>query len=188
MEAMFNQGLQFRISLKFEFMITKATQKDIPELNILVNAAYRGESSKKGWTTEEHLLGGIRTDEEGLLQTFENEAITVLKYTQNDKIIGTVSLEKQGKKVYLGMLTVSPELQGGGVGKQLLKAAEVFAKEEKISKIVMTVISVRSELIAWYERHGYGRTGEIKPFPMNDPSFGKPKAFLEFIVLEKNLV
>lgn len=169
-------------------MITKATLKDISELNILVNSAYRGESSKKGWTTEEHLLGGIRTDEKGLFQTFANEAITILKYIENDKIIGTVSLEKQGDKLYLGMLTVSPDLQGGGIGKQLLKAAEVFAKEESIPKIVMTVISVRSELIAWYERHGYVRTGETKPFPMDDPNFGKPKEFLEFIVLEKNLI
>ncbi|MDZ7897549.1 MAG: GNAT family N-acetyltransferase [Arcicella sp.] len=169
-------------------MITKAIVQDIPELNILVNSAYRGESSKKGWTTEEHLLGGIRTDEEGLLQTVENKAITILKYTENDKIIGTVSLEKQGEKLYLGMLTVSPELQDGGVGKQLLKAAEDFAKEARIPKIVMTVISVRTELIAWYERHGYIRTGENKPFPMNDPNFGIPKEFLEFVVLEKKLI
>lgn len=168
-------------------MITKVIQKDIPELNILVNSAYRGESSKKGWTTEEHLLGGIRTDEKGLTQTLNNEAVTILKYTEKNKIIGTVSLEKQSDKLYLGMLTVSPELQGKGVGKQLLKAAEVFAKEEKISKIAMTVISVRAELIAWYERHGYVRTGETKPFPMNDPSFGIPNEFLEFIVLEKSL-
>ena len=168
-------------------MITKATLDDIPELNSLVNSAYRGESSKKGWTTEEHLLGGIRTDEEGLLQTFGNEQITILKYTENDKIIGTVSLEKQGEKLYLGMLTVSPDLQGGGIGKQLLKAAEVFAQEENIPKIIMTVISVRTELIAWYERHGYVRTGETKPFPMDDPNFGMPKEFLEFIVLEKNV-
>ena len=168
-------------------MITKATSDDIPELNKLVNSAYRGESSKKGWTTEERLLGGIRTDEEGLTQTFENKNVTILKYTENDKIIGTVSLEKQGEKLYLGMLTVSPDLQGGGIGKQLLKAAEVFAQEENIPIIVMTVISVRAELIAWYERHGYVRTGEIKPFPMDDPNFGLPKEFLEFIVLEKNV-
>ena len=168
-------------------MITKATKNDIPELNILVNSAYRGESSKRGWTTEERLLGGIRTDEKELLQTFDNEQNTILKYTENEKIIGTVSLEKQGEKLYLGMLTVSPDLQGGGVGKQLLKAAEVFAQEEKIPKIVMTVISVRAELIAWYERHGYIRTGETKPFPMDDPNFGMPKEFLEFVVLEKNV-
>lgn len=166
-------------------MITQATKNDIPEINILVNSAYRGESSKKGWTTEEHLLGGIRTDEAGLTQTFENEDIIVLKYTENDKIIGVVSLERQSNKLYLGMLTVSPDLQGRGVGKQLLKAADGFAKQENMTKIVMTVISVRVELIAWYERHGYVRTGETKPFPMDDPNFGMPKMFLEFIVLEK---
>jgi ribosomal protein S18 acetylase RimI-like enzyme len=170
-----------------KIMITKATKKDIPEINVLVNSAYRGESSKKGWTTEEHLLGGIRTDEAGLIQTFDNEEIIVLKFTENNKIIGTVSLEKQGNKLYLGMLTVSPDLQGGGIGKQLLKASESFAQEENMPKIVMTVISVRAELIAWYERHGYVRTGETKPFPMDDPNFGMPKEFLEFIVLEKSV-
>ncbi len=166
-------------------MITKATKENIPEINHLVNSAYRGETSKKGWTTEEHLLDGIRTDEAGLEQTFDNESVTVLKFTENGKIIGVVSLENQVNKLYLGMLTVSPDLQGGGIGKQLLKAAETFAHEENIPKIVMTVISIRTELIAWYERHGYVQTGETKPFPMNNPNFGMPKQFLEFVVLEK---
>ncbi len=168
-------------------MISKAAIEDIPAINTLVNSAYRGESSKKGWTTEEHLLGGIRTDESGLLELMQNPVNTFLKFTDNQAIIGCVLLEKQVNKLYLGMLTVSPELQGGGVGKQLLQAAEVFATEHNLSKIVMTVISVRTELIAWYERNGYKPTGETKPFPMNDPNFGEPKQFLEFIVMEKSL-
>lgn len=168
-------------------MISAATLQDVPELNILVNSAYRGESSKKGWTTEEHLLGGIRTDEADLSELLKKENVTILKYTESGKIIGSVYLEKQANKLYLGMLTVSPELQGGGIGKKLMQAAEDLAKENNIPKVSMTVISVRKELIKYYERRGYNHTGETKPFPMNDPKFGLPKQDLEFIVMEKEL-
>lgn len=168
-------------------MISAATLQDIPELNILVNSAYRGESSKKGWTTEEHLLGGIRTDEDDLSKLLQKENVTILKYTESSKIIGSVYLEKQVDKLYLGMLTVSPELQGGGIGKKFMQAAEDLAKENNIPKISMTVISVRKELIEYYERRGFKNTGETKPFPMNDPKFGIPKQQLAFIVMEKEL-
>jgi len=85
------------------------------------------------------------------------------------------------------MLTVRPYLQGKGIGKQMLKAAEEEAKKKGITSIFMTVISVRKELIDWYVRHGYVATGEKKPFAFSDPRFGQPKQQLEFIVLEKKL-
>ncbi len=169
-------------------MIRKAQLGDIPALNKLVNSAYRGESSKRGWTTEEHLLGGTRTDENLLYQTLTTPSVSMLIYVENDAILGCVSLEKQEKSLYLGMLTVSPELQGGGIGKKLLAASEAFARENQLEKITMTVISARQELIVWYERCGYSATGETKPFPMDNPNFGEPKQFLEFIVMEKKVV
>lgn len=168
-------------------MISKANISDIPALNLLVNSAYRGESSKKGWTTEEHLLDGIRTDEESLEELLTNPNATILKYSENDKILGCVYLEKQADKLYLGMLTVSPELQGAGIGKKLIKAAEQLARAEDLEKVSMTVISVRKELIEFYERRGYQSTGERKPFPMDNPKFGLPKQVLEFIVMEKKI-
>lgn len=168
-------------------MITKAKLEDIEAINRLVNAAYRGESSKKGWTTEADLLGGIRTTEEGLTKTIQKADTTILKYTENQEIIGCVMLVDKGDKLYLGMLTVSPELQGGGVGKKMLYEAENVAREKGLPKISMTAISVRTELIDWYKRHGYTETGEREPFPMNDPDFGLPKQFLEFVVLEKTI-
>ncbi len=169
-------------------MISIATEKDIPALNILVNSAFRGESSKKGWTTEEHLLDGIRTNEKLLTQSLNDEGTTFLKYSNNGNILGMVMLKNQKDKLYLGMLTVSPELQGGGIGKKLMSAAEDFAKQHHLPKISMTVISVRHELINWYERLGYQLTGETLPFPMDNPDFGLPKQFLEFVVMEKYLV
>jgi ribosomal protein S18 acetylase RimI-like enzyme len=167
--------------------ITTAALADIPQLNVLVNSAYRGETSKKGWTTEADLLGGIRTDEEVLTSLITKENSLMLLYKNGEAITGCVNLQKQGDKIYLGMLTVDPELQGRGIGKILLKASEEYAAKNSCIKIYMTVISIRKEIIAWYERHGYKDTGERKPFPMDDPKFGLPKTFLEFIVMEKGV-
>ncbi len=167
--------------------ISPASENDVPELNILINSAYRGESSKKGWTTEADLLDGIRTNETLLAGIINQPGSVILVYRNEDAIInGCVYLQKQKRSLYLGMLTVSPLLQGSGIGKKLLKKAEEYAANEKMLSIFMTVISVRKELIAWYERHGYKTTGETKPFP-TDPAFGIPKQPLEFIVLKKIL-
>jgi len=168
-------------------MITKATLQDIPALNILINSAYRGETSKKGWTTEANLLEGKRTNEEELTETILNPKNTILKYTENDKIIGSVLLVEKEHQLYLGMLTVSPELQNSGIGKQLLAEAENHAKSLGLSSIVMTVISVREELIAWYKRHGYVDTGEREAFPESGIHVTVSEVPLEFIYLEKKI-
>jgi GNAT superfamily N-acetyltransferase len=165
--------------------ITKATLADVPELNILINSAYRGEESKKGWTTEADLIGGIRIDEPMLVEYLNNEAITILKYTNNEGYItGSVYLEVKNPKLYLGMFSVSPVLQGNGVGRALLGEAEVIARQLNCHTITMTVISTRKELISWYERRGYTFTGEIQPFN-NHGRFGDPKQLIELIVMEK---
>lgn len=167
--------------------ISPATEQDIPALDILVNSSYRGESSKKGWTTEADLLGGIRTDEHGLQVMLRNLNATILKYEAEGNLLGCVYLERKGDDLYLGMLTVSPEAQAGGIGKQLLAAAEQSAIVQQCRTITMTVITVRHELIAWYERRGYQPTGETLPFP-NDPSFGILKQPLEFMIMKKVLI
>ena len=167
--------------------ITKSSLEDIPDLLVLINGAYRGEGAKKGWTTEADLLDGTRTDEAQLRNLINDANGAMLKCLDDDgKIIGCVNLQKHHDKLYLGMLTVSPELQGGGVGKKMLNEAIRYAKNNNCSKIYMTVISVRQELIDWYERHGYKKTGEKKPFPVG-PAFGIQKQPLEMIVLERDV-
>ncbi|TDO72730.1 ribosomal protein S18 acetylase RimI-like enzyme [Flavobacterium chryseum] len=168
-------------------MITKATLQDIPALTTLINSAYRGETSKKGWTTEAHLLEGKRTTEEELTEIILDPKNTFLKFTANDKIIGSVLLVEKEHQLYLGMLTVSPELQNGGIGKKLLAEAENYAKALGLSSIIMTVVSVRAELIAWYKRHGYVETGEREPFPASDIHINISEEPLEFIYLEKKI-
>lgn len=167
-----------------------AKSKDSIEIATLVNSAYRGESSKAGWTTEADFLGGQRSDQTSIKELILRKDSTILIKTNTQKeIIACVHIEKKNTHMaYLGMLTVKPTLQAKGIGKIILKEAENYSKQYfQIQKIEMTVIHLRKELIDWYERHGYKKIGETRPFPMNDPKFGLPKQQLHFIVLQKNI-
>ena len=167
--------------------ITKATAADVTALTRLVNGAYRGEAAKKGWTTESDLLDGQRIDEETMSSYFENDRVTILKNTDEaGSVTACVYLEKKGDKLYLGMLSVSPELQAAGIGKALLSAAEDHAREQGCNTMSMTVITSRHELISYYERRGYVKTGELVPFH-HDEKFGIPRHPIELAVLEKPL-
>lgn len=169
-------------------MIAIATSEDIPSIVELLNSAYRGESSKKGWTTEADLIAGDRrTDAASVAVVIDQPGSVILKYTNEEgTIIGTVNLQQHDRGVYLGMFAVSPNQQGSGIGKQLLKAADEHAKSVGSEKIYMSVISVRKELIDWYKRHGYAETGERKAF-VEDDLTGKHLQKLEFLILEKNI-
>jgi ribosomal protein S18 acetylase RimI-like enzyme len=167
--------------------ISTAKPADIESLTLLVNGAYRGEGSKKGWTTEADLLGGIRTSSDALEGMMAKPGANILVARDEfNSLLGCLYLQKEEDHAYLGMLTVAPDLQAKGIGSRLLKAAETFAIEMNCNYIEMKVIDVRHELIAWYHRKGYYTTGVIVPFP-NDPSFGIPKQPLQFAVLKKKL-
>lgn len=168
--------------------IEKAFEKDLHALVVLVNSAYRGEESKKGWTSEADLLvGGIRIDAARMEAALQDESTTIMVYRDDaGRLTGCVSLVDKSAYLYLGMLTVAPEQQGSGIGKQLLQAAEVLALDKGLRKIRMTVITARKELLDWYYRHGYADTGAREPFPY-EPGFGEPSEPLEFAVLEKPL-
>ncbi len=169
---------------------TQADESHLQSINELVNSAYRGESSKEGWTTEADLLDGQRIDIQGLRELIEktDSVILIAEDEDAEELLGCVHLSKEGDSCYLGMLTVAPQLQGQGVGKMLLDEAEALAQFWDCSKIFMTVISIRQELIDWYKSKGFQLTGQKKPFPYGDARFGIPKRpDLEFVVLEKFL-
>lgn len=169
-------------------MHSKATIADLEDLEKLVNSAYRGDHSRKGWTTEADLLDGVRVTRKSLESLLQQEGSAILLLRDADgRLTGCVNLQQKADRYYLGMLTVEPEIQGAGIGKQLLHLAERYVSEKGGKTIEMTVISRRTELIAWYQRHGYRDTGKKAPFPTGDPAFGIPKVPLEFIVMEKML-
>ena len=167
-----------------------ATPSDLPAVADLVNSAYRGDSSRQGWTTEADYLGGQRTDAQILAHDLAGNPEAVLLTLRDEAegpVLGCAWLEPASDDAwYLGMLTVRPDLQDRKLGRTMLGAAESHAKAQGARRIVMTVVQIRDTLIAWYERRGYAATGETRPFPYDDQRFGEPmRDDLAFIVLEK---
>ena len=167
--------------------VSTAQVTDASALAELINSAYRGDSSRVGWTTEADLLNGGRTDEADLVEKMSHPGHRFLKYIESDQLLGCVYIHADGHRLYLGMLSVKPKWQNKGIGKKLMAASEEQGRLLGCRSVYMLVISERTELIEWYSRHGYRETGERRPFLINDIRFGLPKKTLEFIVLEKVL-
>ncbi|MFF5973203.1 GNAT family N-acetyltransferase [Streptomyces sp. NPDC012769] len=166
-----------------------AVLDDVPALVPLVQSAYRGDSSKVGWTTEAHLLQGQRTDAASVEAVVTAPGSRLMVVERDGGIIACCQLEHRGEAAYFGMFAVRPELQGAGLGRQILAEAERRVLELwDVREMHMVVISVREELIAWYERRGYRRTGRMSPFPYGDERFGVPQRDdLQFELLVKEL-
>jgi ribosomal protein S18 acetylase RimI-like enzyme len=168
---------------------------DVPAIVPLVESAYRGDASRVGWTTEADFLDGRRTgpDDVGACIARPRSRIllaeTVLAESTNRQLLACAHVADEDGAGYFGMFSVQPGLQNAGIGKAVLAEAERIASEEwKLPLMRMTVIDIRTELIGWYERRGYRRTGITKPFPYGDARFGIPKRDdLRFEILEKVL-
>jgi ribosomal protein S18 acetylase RimI-like enzyme len=168
-------------------LILPATLADAPALAALINQAYRGPATPQAWTTESHLLEGPRISEDHLRKMAFSAAKgygALLKYVGADGApVGCVYLEPKGKRLYLSTLAVAPAAQGQRVGRQLLAAAEAYARQHGCTRVLMSVLSARPELLAWYERHGYQRTGKSEAFPATI-EFGRPRQPLVLLGLE----
>ncbi|MEV6424477.1 GNAT family N-acetyltransferase [Streptomyces sp. NPDC051662] len=172
-----------------ELVYRDATAADTDAIVALIESAYRGDSSRTGWTTEADILAGQRTDPRGVLDVIESPGSRLLAVERDGELVACCQLEHRGDVAYFGMFAVSPGTQGSGLGKQVMAVAERVAGETwGVGEMQMTVITVREELIAWYERRGYRRTGKLYPFPYGDERFGIPQRDdLEFELLVKRL-
>ncbi|WP_323377376.1 GNAT family N-acetyltransferase [Streptomyces smaragdinus] len=172
-----------------EAALRTAGPDDVSGLVALIQSAYRGDDSRAGWTTEADILDGRRTDDEAVLAVVTDPDSRMLLLEQGGRTVACCQLERRGEHAYFGMFAVSPPLQGAGLGRTVLAGAERFAAAHwGARELHMTVISVREDLIAWYERRGYRRTGVMSPFPYGDERFGVPRRpDLEFELLVKSL-
>lgn len=176
-------------TMEHDTRMRKATEADVPALVALVTSAYRGDASRVGWTTEADLLDGNRIDANVLAADIARLRSHVLLAERDAVAVGCAHVADEGGAGYFGMFAVAPGLQSAGLGGALLSEAERIARDEwSLPVMRMTVIDLRQELIAWYQRRGYRRTGVYKPFPYGDARYGIPKRDdLRFEVLEKAL-
>lgn len=168
-------------------LIRDARREDAGAIARLTNRAYRGDPSRAGWTTEADLLGGQRTDRAMVLELMESTDFRLL--WEGDTLLGSVQLVSiDAATTEIGMLAVEPSRQGEGIGDRLLSDAETVAHQQLDCKqLRMRVLHQRDELIGYYQRRGYRKTGETARFP-DSPRFGRPLVDdLWFVVLEKPL-
>ena len=192
--------------------LRQAEANDIDALEQLLNRCYR---QAEGWTNEADLIGGIRTTKDELLAVIADPRHYVFIYPktitggrdgeETGELLGCIAVDIKdeadtnqhagNKKAYIGMFAVLPELQGHGVGHQILQAAETFAQRhlqsntsksaQKSARLTMSILSHRPELLAYYQRRGYQLNGNSMPFPI-DGNNGEPKRQdLELLELEK---
>lgn len=177
------------VPLKFRF----ASTADAGAVADLVESGYRGEASRSGWTTEADLLDGQRTSVDSVLEVLADPAGRILlgEFVEGGgpRLVASAHIERHPTHAYFGMFSVRPGLQNGGIGRQMLAEAERIAVEDwGVAEMRMSVIDLRAELVAWYERRGYQRTGVYLPFPYGDERFGLPKrSDLRFEIMKKSL-
>lgn len=171
--------------------IRLAEPRDAPRLVDLVNSVYRGDSSRQGWTTEADLLDGQRTDLASLQEFLSrgSDRSLMLVGETDQRLIACVQLERHGQEAHLGMLSVNAQEQAQGIGRQMIAAAERGVIEHwRATTLALSVIHLRQELIAWYQRRGFLPTEERSEFPYGDTRFGLPKREdLWFVTLRKSL-
>jgi ribosomal protein S18 acetylase RimI-like enzyme len=154
------------------FRLEKARSDQSQAICDLVNLTYRGET---GWTRETHIIQGDRTHRQEIETVMSNPDAHFFVVNQPQILASSIYVAKEKERAYIGFFSVHPNLQGKGLGQHVLKQAEIFAlKNMRVQKFVMFVVSQRQELIAFYERRGYSRTGRIETYPLH-LGMGVPK-------------
>ena len=164
----------------------KARPEDAEAITKLVNDAYRPTAAERGWTDESALVSGDRTSANQVKEAIARKNSVVLLSLLGEEVVACVHVEQVRGDAHIGMLSVSPQLQGAGIGKEILEYAENYAEQQfRAEKFVMLVVSLRSELLAFYRRRGYEPTGEVMDYP-HSAGVGVPKRNdLKIQVLEK---
>lgn len=170
-------------------LIRIATAGDAEQIRALVNSVYRGDPSQQGWTTEAHLLVGERITIQQVNDIIASDKQVIMVAEIDKQIVGCVQLKNLGQQAYLGLLSVAVSMQASGLGSRILAASEKFVRDQwHCPKMIMWVLTIRTELVNWYLRKGYSTTSERVPYSAVGPEAGKPLVDgLEFVVLEKSL-
>lgn len=157
---MSSDGISFR----------NADLNDVNFLFTFLNAAYRGDSAREGWTFESDLVGGLRITTEEIAESINKVKESFLLALSGNKIVGCVQLVDEGDELYFGMISVDPKLQNQKIGAKILAEIDRIARSQNKSRVRLVVIHTRAELIAYYERKGFRSTGQSESFPSEYPA------------------
>lgn len=169
--------------LHFDF----AGLADVPHVAALIERAYRGPAAAKGWTNESTLLEGPRSSPGEVEQLIRDPDARFVVARDGDTMVACALIKKSGDGAYFGMFAIDPDRQGGGLGKAMMAQSETSARTLWGARFIkLSVISLRDELIAWYQRRGYVRTGVSEPFPF-DTATGALRTDFDLVELNKPL-
>jgi len=164
-----------------------AVLADVPRIATLIELAYRGPTAATGWTNESELLTGPRSSPAEVESLVRDPEARFLMAVEGDRLVGCVLLKKYKAGAYFGMFAIDPSIQQQGLGKAVVAQAGLAARELWGAAFLrLTVISLRSALIEWYERRGFVRTGEREPFPFESAT-GALRTDFDLVVLQKPL-
>jgi ribosomal protein S18 acetylase RimI-like enzyme len=153
--------------------IRTATKADIPAMVAVVNAAF----------AVERFIEGTRTDEADIAEMMK-KGVFLIAETDAGSILASVYAEVRGLRGYFGMLAVDPSHQGRGLARRMIEAAQEHCRQNGCTHVDITVLSLRTELPAFYHRFGYVETGT---HDFDPPHALKPGAECHCIVMSKAL-
>jgi ribosomal protein S18 acetylase RimI-like enzyme len=132
-----------------------ATLTDVPDLVRVINLAY---------LVEAEMFHGSRTTDADIRERLARPNAAFLTVRDGASLAAAVYVETRGSRGYFGMLAVDPAFQGRGLGRELVRAAETYARSAECDAMDLDVVDLRSELTVFYGRLGYERVGD-SPYP-----------------------
>ena len=151
-----------------------ACPDDIEAIVDLVRRGSRGEESKRGWTSEAHLVEGLRTDADQVGEMMSADAQIIVGESAGN-LLACCHCDCRTGQGHIGMLTVDPGCQGAGLGSEMLGFAENWLRDRQARASLILVLDQLPALGSWYERRGYVRTGTTIPFSVVNERYGRSK-------------
>jgi len=139
--------------------IRVATTADAKQITAVINAAFR--------VAEEFFVDGNRITLAEVEASFARGVFLVA--CDDDVVSGCVYVEPRGERAYLGLLSVDPERQQGGLGSHLMTAGEEYCRARGAQFMDIYIVNLRAELPAFYQRRVYAENGTT-PFPPDVPT------------------
>ncbi len=134
--------------------IRLAVPADAAQITSVINAAFR--------IAEGFFIDGNRITQSEVEQKLSNGAFILAE--NGDALSGCVYVELRGERSYLGLLSVDPSSQQGGLGSLLMSEAEKYCRERGSHTMDILIVSLREDLPAFYQKRGYVQNG-TSPFP-----------------------